>query len=83
MKIRDKILMQREQLEREGPITIVAFGDSITHGSVGPGEMDYNTVYWNLLKDKFYKVRNYVPINVINAGIGGVSAARFFVTDRI
>lgn len=34
MHIKDKILMEREGLEKEGPITIVAFGDSVTHGSL-------------------------------------------------
>ena len=74
MHIKDKIFMDREGLEKEGPITIVAFGDSVTHGAVGAGEMDYETVYWNLLKRKILSVRNYVPVNVINAGIGGIDA---------
>ncbi len=73
MHIKDKILMNRNELEKEGPITIVAFGDSITHGSL-LNEINYETVYWNLLRKKILDVRNYVPVNVINAGIGGVSA---------
>ena len=75
MRIKEKLLMEREQLEMEGPITIVAFGDSVTHGFLGPGEMDFDTVYWSLLREKLYKVRKYVPINIINAGIGGITAA--------
>lgn len=74
MHIKDKILMERPELEKEGPITIVAFGDSVTHGSLSNGEINYETVYWNLLKRKISNVRNYVPVNVINAGIGGTTA---------
>lgn len=74
MHIKDKILMDREGLEKEGPITIVAFGDSVTHGAL-LNEINYETVYWNLLRKKILGVRNYVPVNVINAGIGGITAA--------
>ncbi|MBR2473926.1 MAG: GDSL family lipase [Clostridia bacterium] len=74
MKIRDKIKLDRAGLEKYGPITIVAFGDSVTHGALGPGEISYETVYHNRLKQKINAVRNYVPVNVINAGIGGITA---------
>ena len=73
MHIRDKILMDKDELEKEGPITIVAFGDSVTHGALLT-ENNYETVYWNLLRKKILKIRDYVPVNVINAGIGGTSA---------
>ena len=74
MKISEKLLMDQSGLIENGPITIVAFGDSITHGAVGPGEINYETVYWNRLRKKINDVRNYVPVNVINAGIGGITA---------
>ena len=74
MRIKEKILMNKEGLEKHGPITIVAFGDSVTHGALGNGEINYETVYWNLLRKKILSVRNYVPVNVINAGIGGITA---------
>lgn len=74
MKIRDKIKLGRDGLEKEGPITIVAFGDSVTHGALGPGEISYETVYWNRLKQKLNAYKSYIPVNVINAGIGGTSA---------
>jgi len=74
MDIKDKIYMDREDLENEGPITIVALGDSVTHGALGGDEINYETVYWNLLRKKILDVRNYVPVNVINAAIGGTSA---------
>lgn len=76
MHISDKINMSAEELIANGPITIVAFGDSVTHGAVAPGEINYETVYWNRLRQKLNAVRNYVPVNVINAGIGGITAKR-------
>ncbi|MBQ4631612.1 MAG: GDSL family lipase [Clostridia bacterium] len=74
MDIRKKINFDREGLEKYGPITIVAFGDSVTHGAVASGEINFETVYWNRLKQKINAVRNYMPVNVINSGIGGINA---------
>ena len=75
MRIYEKIYIDTAGLIEHGPITIVAFGDSVTHGAVGAGEMDYETVYWNRLRKKLIDVKNYVPVNVINAGIGGIRAS--------
>ena len=75
MKIKEKIGMDREGLTQNGPINIVAFGDSVTHGAVASGEINYETVYWNRLRKKILAIRDYVPVNVINAGIGGITAA--------
>ena len=74
MRIREKFSMKYEQLIENGPITIVAFGDSVTHGSVAGGEMNYDTVYWNRLRLKLQAAHDYVPVNMINAGIGGITA---------
>lgn len=75
MRIKDKINLDRFGLDEEGPITIVAFGDSVTHGSFEIGQPnDYEAVYWNVLRKKILEVKNYVPVNVINAGIGGTTA---------
>lgn len=74
MHIKEKILMERPQLEKEGAITIVAFGDSVTHGAL-LRDINYETVYWERLRKKILAVRNYVPVNVINSAIGGVDAA--------
>ena len=74
MKITEKIKLDRNGLIENGPINIVAFGDSVTHGALLE-EINYETVYWNRLKKKINSVRNYVPVNVINAGIGGINAA--------
>ena len=76
MDIKEKMNLGFEGLYEHGPITIVAFGDSVTHGAVGQGEMDYENVYWNRLKRKIYAKRAYMPVNVINAGIGGDTASR-------
>jgi lysophospholipase L1-like esterase len=76
MKITEKINMGYDQLVKNGPITIVAFGDSVTHGSVVGPRQFYDTVYHNRLKNMIYEVRDYVPVNVINAGIGGVTASQ-------
>lgn len=75
MTIKEKIYMDYDGLVKNGPITIVAFGDSVTHGAVADGEINYETVYWNRLRKKILEIRDYVPINVINAGIGGITAA--------
>jgi len=74
MKIKEKINLEYEGLVEHGPINIVAFGDSVTHGALGSGEINYETVYWNRLKQKINNVRSYMPVNVINAGIGGITA---------
>ena len=60
-------------MSKYGPINIVILGDSILHGSVR-GYIDYENVYWNLLKRKLNKFRDYVPVNMINASIGGTCA---------
>ena len=73
MKIKEKILLDREGLEKLGPINIVVFGDSVSHGAVN-GYNDYENVYWNILKKKLNKFRDYVPVNMINASIGGTTA---------
>ena len=80
MRIKDKINLDYNGLIEQGPINIVAFGDSVTHGALN-GTINYETVYWNLLKKKINELRGYVPVNVINAGIGGINAKNSI--DRI
>ena len=74
MLIKEKLNLDMQGLIEHGPITIVAFGDSVTHGAVVSGEFNYETVYWNRLRKKINELRPYIPVNVINAGIGGISA---------
>ena len=52
MKITEKINLDKQGLVENGPIIIVAFGDSVTHGVVTSDEINYETVYWNRLKKK-------------------------------
>ncbi len=73
MKIQEKIMLDRKGLEKHGPINIVIFGDSVSHGAINE-YMDYENVYWNRLKKKLNQFRDYVPINMINASIGGTTA---------
>lgn len=73
MRMKEKLLMNSAEFIENGPITIVAFGDSITQGCLQKCN-DYESVYWNVLKKKLDKFRGAIPINVINAGIGGTTA---------
>lgn len=75
MNIREKIMLDRAGLEQHGAVTIVAFGDSVTHGAVANGEINYETVYYNRLRQMINARRNYMPVNVINSAIGGTTAA--------
>lgn len=74
MRVKDKINMDLKGLMENGPITIVAFGASVTHGGFGEGEIDYEAVFHNRLRQKLNQKRNYIPVNMINAGIGGTTA---------
>lgn len=74
MNVKEKILLDREGLEQHGPINIVIFGDSVSHGAVN-GYIDYENVYWNRLKKMLNRYRDYIPVNMINAAIGGTTAA--------
>ena len=74
MRIKEKIHLDHRGLAQYGPINIVAFGDSVTHGVIRAGELDYETVYWNRLRKKIMAVRDYIPVNVIDSGIDGTSA---------
>ncbi len=75
MNIKDKLMLDVKGLQEFGPINIVIFGDSVSHGAVN-GYMDYENVYWNILKKKLNAFRDYIPVNMINASIGGTTAAR-------
>lgn len=73
MKVKEKLLMDLDGLIKNGPINIVILGDSISHGSVG-NDIDYEKVYWNILRQKLNEFRNYIPVNIINAAIGATTA---------
>ena len=48
--------MDMQGLIENGPINIVVLGDSVTHGALR-GCQNYETVYWNLLKQKMNAMR--------------------------
>ena len=73
MRVKDKIMLDAEGLMEYGPINIVIFGDSVSHGAFN-GYIDYEHVYWNLLKQKLNRFREYIPVNMINTSIGGTTA---------
>jgi lysophospholipase L1-like esterase len=74
MKIKEKLMMDINGLSKHGAITIVVVGDSVSHGMFAADEVDYESVYHYRLAKKLHAVRNYVPVNVINASIGGTTA---------
>lgn len=74
MKIREKIYLDQKGLETYGPLNIVIFGDSVSHGAF-LDNIDYESVYWNLLRKKLNAVRDYIPVNMICAAIGGTTAS--------
>ena len=75
MKVVEKLQMDINGLYENGPVNIVIFGDSISHGAVNDYN-DYENVYWNILKKKLNAFRDYIPVNMINASIGGTTAAK-------
>lgn len=74
MRVNEKLLMDLAGLEAHGPANIVIFGDSVSHGHL-VDTVDYETVYWNRLKKKLNAFRSIIPVNMINAAIGGTTAA--------
>lgn len=73
MKIKEKIMLDRPGLYQHGPINVVIFGDSVSHGAL-TDNIEYETVYWNLLRKKLNKFRSFIPVNMINAAICGTTA---------
>lgn len=74
MDIREKLKMDYKALCEHGAITIVAFGDSVTHGAFDHGVIDRELVYHRILEKKINALRPYIPVNMINSGIGSTSA---------
>ena len=73
MKVKEKLYLDRKGLAAEGPVNIVILGDSVSHGSIVTTN-NYETVYWNLLRQRLNAVRDYMPVNMICAAIGGTVA---------
>ena len=83
MRVCEKIYMDDDDIIKNGPINIVILGDSVSHGCFLSG-IDFEAAYWNLLRKKIIGVKNYVPVNIINSAICGISAstALEFVESR-
>lgn len=74
MNIKEKLMLDYDGLNAHGPINVVIFGDSVSHGAIN-GYNDYESVYWNRLKRKLNTLRDYMPVNMINSSIGGTTAS--------
>jgi len=74
MRIKEKLALDYKGLYEHGAVNIVVFGDSVSHGAVN-GYIDYENVYWNVLKKRLNQVRSYVPVNIVNSAIAGTTAA--------
>ena len=74
MRIKDKLFFNKADLIEHGPINIVILGDSVSHGAFSD-YINYDKVYWNLLRQKMNAFRDYTPINMICASIGGTRAS--------
>ena len=84
MHISDKINMSAEELIANGPITIVAFGDSVTHGCFEvfineAGKVDTaceaGSAYPALVAHELGRMFPFAQPAVINAGVSGDNAA--------
>ena len=73
MNVKEKILLDIKGLFENGPINIVVLGDSVSHGAIN-GYIDHENVYHNQLRKKLNAFRDYMPVNIINASIGGTCA---------
>ena len=75
MKVKEKLMFETQGHVKHGPINIVIFGDSVSHGALN-GNYDYENVYWNRLKKMINKVKDYMPINMINSAVAGSTATQ-------
>ena len=73
MNIKEKLNLDRDGLTKHGPVNIVILGDSVSHGAI-VDNLDYENVYWNRLRKMLNCYRDYVPVNMICASIGGTIA---------
>lgn len=76
MKLSDKLHLSNAELAEHGAVTLAFFGDSVTHGYFEDGNLDYEAVYHARLAKMLRKAYPVVPINILNAGIGGITAIK-------
>ena len=80
MKIKEKILLEHNDLGKHGPINIVILGDSVSQGAI-IYNLDYENVYHNRLRKMLNAFRDVIPVNIINSAIGGTTAE--FALNRL
>lgn len=74
MRIKELLQQRDEALHAHGPVNIVFLGDSVTHGFFEDGVLDYDAVYHARLAKKLREGNVFLPVNIINAGMGGTTA---------
>ena len=74
MTLKEKLQMDTNGLIAHGPVTIAFFGDSVTHGCFEDGVFDFDAVYHAKLARMLHWDYPTMPVNIINAGIGGITA---------
>lgn len=68
-------IRQKAKDSKIEPVLIVAFGDSVTMGATALETFDFEAVYHNRLKRLLEKRYPKTVFSVINAGVGGETAA--------
>jgi len=66
---------EKARTTSSAPILIVALGDSVTQGCMEAGVIDHQGVYHNVLKKMLERRFPSTTFSVVNAGVGGESAA--------
>lgn len=74
MQIKERLKQRDEGLRTLGPVNIVFLGDSVTHGCFEDGVFDFDAVYHARLGRMLQAESPFMPVNIINAGIGGITA---------
>lgn len=74
MKLSEKLRLGFEGLIEHGAVNIVFLGDSVTHGCFEDDTFDFDAVYHAKLARMLHRDFPYMPVNMINAGIGGITA---------
>lgn len=74
MTLNEKLQMDTQGLIQHGPVNIAFFGDSVTHGCFEDGVFDFEAVYHAKLARMLHRDYPTMPVNIINAGIGGITA---------
>lgn len=74
MSLKERLQQRDDGLREKGAVNIVFLGDSVTHGCFEDGVFDFEAVYHARLRQMLQREAPFMPVNVINAGIGGITA---------